>query len=454
MTMSEALREIEIAGSCPSKSQVRGTLPRVIEPGTPLRTRRTLAIVVERMSDDPVVLLEGPRSVGKSTLLKEVTEESGGRLIDLDDPATRDAVIADPARFMGGEQTICIDEYQKAPLVLDAIKAELNKATRPGRFVLTGSTRHDALPPAAQALTGRLSRLTIYPFSQGELSNVHENFLDTASRSPMAVVTAEVSKTTRDDYTARICRGGFPLALAASSDRARKRWVDEYVRLTLERDVHELSRLRQGHLLGTLLGRLAGQTAQVLNIEKTARDVGLDRVTTESYISLLEKVFLLHRLPAWGKTLTARSAATPKVHVLDSAIAARLLRLTPEKLSTLDPTAQTEFGHLLETFAVGELLKQASWNDDIAGVGHWRTHDGDEVDLVVELDDGGVVGFEVKTGSRAPGAELNPLRKLRDAVGKNFVAGFALYLGERSYTFDDRLHVLPLDRLWNCYGSH
>lgn len=320
-----------------------------------MRARRTQAIVLERMADDPVVLLEGPRSVGKSTLLKEVTAACGGRLLDLDDPATRDAVTADPARFVAGD-------------------------------------------------------------------------------------------------ISQICRGGFPLAIAASSERARKRWIDEYVRLTLERDVRELSRLRQGHLLGTLLGRLAGQTAQVLNIEKAARDVGLDRATTESYVSLLEKVFLIHRLPAWGKTLTARSAATPKIHVLDSAVAARLLRLTPDKLSTLDPTAQTEFGHLLETFAVGELLKHASWNDDIAGVGHWRTHDGDEVDFVAELDDGGVVGFEVKTGSRVLGGDLRPLRKLRDAVGQNFVAGFALYLGERSYTYDDRLHVVPLDRLWRPSG--
>lgn len=284
----------------------------------------------------------------------------------------------------------------------------------------------------------------VYPFSQGELSNVHESFLDTALRTPLAVVTGEVSETTREDYISRICRGGFPLALAASSDRARKRWVDEYVRLTLERDVRELSRLRQGQLLGTLLGRLAGQTAQVLNIEKTSREVGLDRATTESHVSLLEKVFLIHRLPAWGKTLTARSAATPKIHVLDSAVAARLLRLTPEKLSTLDPTAQTEFGHLLETFAVAELLKQTSWNDDVTGVGHWRTHDGDEVDFVVELDDGGVVGFEVKTSGRVPGGELRPLKKLRDAVGHNFVAGFALYLGQRSYTYDDRLHAIPV----------
>lgn len=420
----------------------------MVERVSPMHQRRVLAIVLDRMTDDPVVLLEGPRAVGKSTLLREVAQSCGGRLLDLDDPATRDAVAADPARFVAGDGPVCVDEYQKAPLVLDAIKTELNMDTRPGRFVLTGSTRHDALPPAAQTLTGRLTRLSVYPLSQGELADVRETFLDALLRNPSAVVTDDLSTTTRDDYISRVCRGGFPLASAASTDRARRRWIDDYVSLTLERDVRELSRLRQGDLLGALLGRLAGQTAQVLNVERAARDVGLDKATTDSYVSLLEKVFLIHRLPAWGKTLTSRSAATPKIHVVDSGVAARLMRLTPERLATLDPTAQTEFGHVLETFTIGELLKQASWNDDIAGVGHWRTHDGDEVDFVVELDDGGIVGFEIKVAGRVPGSELGPLKKLRHAVGRNFRAGFVLYLGTRSYTFEDRLHVLPLDRLW------
>lgn len=413
-----------------------------------LHPRRVLPIVLEWVQDDPVVLLEGPRSVGKSTLLHQVASKTNGILLDLDNPGVRDALTADPALYVQGDRLICIDEYQKAPIVLDAIKAELNKRTAPGRFVLAGSARHDTLPAAAQALTGRLSRLEVFPLSQGELERTHETFLSTVIEDPTAVVTANGSDSTRSNYIDRLVRGGFPLALGASTPVARRRWIDEYLRLSLERDVRELSRLRQGHLLAGLLGRLAGQTAQVLNVERVARTSGIDKATTDSYISLLEKVFLVHRLPAWGKTLTARSASSPKIHIVDSAIAARLLRLTPEKLATLDPTAQTELGHLLETFAVNELLKQASWCAEVAGTGHWRTHDGLEVDLVIELDDGGVIGFEVKSGSRVPGNELKPLKKLRDAVGPNFRAGFALYLGDRAYTFEDRIHVLPLDKLW------
>jgi predicted AAA+ superfamily ATPase len=108
-----------------------------------------------------------------------------------------------------------------------------------------------------------------------------------------------------------------------------------------------------------------------------------------------------------------------------------------------------QFGHLLETFVVCEAIKQVSWLDGIAGCGHWRTHDGDEVDLVVEREDGALVAFEVKSGSRVPGDAFKGLRKLRDATAEAFVAGVVLYLGQCSYTYEDRLHVMPVDSLWN-----
>jgi predicted AAA+ superfamily ATPase len=417
----------------------------------PMRERRALSHIELLMQDSPVVLLEGPRSVGKSTLLRQVALSRSGDVVDLDDPSIQEAVRADPSRAVAGRQLVCIDEYQKAPMVLEAIKTELNKGAVPGSFVLTGSARHDSLPPAAQALTGRLTTLPVYPLSQGEQGGTHENFLEVALTEPSAVVTANLSSTTLEDYVGRICRGGFPLALGSTSDAARRRWLRDYIKLTLERDVRELSNLRQGAKLSDLLGRLAGQTAQVLNIDKAAVAVKLHPVTAESYLSLLEKVFLLYRLGSWGKTLIARSVAKPKLHVLDSGVAAVLLRLTPEKLASLDATASSEFGHLVETFAVGELRKQASWLDGVAGIGHWRSYEGAEVDLVVERDDGGIVGFEIKKGSRVPGDELKGLRALRDAVGNNFVGGFAMHLGERSYTYEDRIHVAPLDMLWTHF---
>ena len=130
--------------------------------------------------------------------------------------------------------------------------------------------------------------------------------------------------------------------------------------------------------------------------------------------------------------------------------ATRLLRLTPEKLARRDPVSLTEFGHLLETFVVGELMKDASWIDGITSLGHWRTYEGHEVDLVVERDDGAVIGFEVKAATRVAGNDFRGLRKLRGTVGEAFVAGVVLYTGARGYNYEDRLHALPIDRLWTA----
>ena len=410
--------------------------------------RRALGLVLARLAEEPVVALQGPRTVGKSTLLREVAHRHGVEVIDLDEPAVRDAVAADPATFTAGAPPVCIDEFQKAPIVLDAIKAELNRRLEPGRFVITGSTRFDAMPRAAQALTGRIHVIDLLPFSQGEIDGRVEDFLAVAMRAPGTLGDSPRSATTRRDYIERICRGGLPLAVARA-DESRNRWIDDYVGVSLARDVTELARIRQGALLPALLRRLAGQTAQVLNVAAAARAAGLEPRTAETYTKLLEDLFLVRRLGAWGRTLRARTAAAPKVHVLDSAVAARLGGLSPARLERLDPAALSEFGHLLETFVVGELLKQASWHSDIATAGHWRTHDGHEVDLVIEHHDGAVTAFEVKSTTRVTSRDARGLRALRDTLGDAFNMGFVLHTGELTYRLDDRIIVTPIDQLWH-----
>jgi len=411
--------------------------------------RRLRAVLEAHLVHDPAVAIHGPRSVGKSHLLRDFAKSRGVQVVDLDDPAVRQAVESAPGVAVGGPPPVCVDEYQRVPDILDALKALLNaNGASAGTAVLTGSTRHDSLPVTAQALTGRLSVLTILPLSQGEIGSQVENFLAQFLVDPAGVVSAHpTSHTKRDEYIERVCAGGFPLALRRTGT-SRDRWFDEYVTLSVERDALELSKIRQRDALRALLERLAGQTGQILNLTKAASETRATYDTVEAYTRLLEDLFLVQRLPAWGKTLRARAASSPKVHVVDSGLAARLLRLSPAKLRTLEPTALTEFGNLLETFVVNELRKQVSWLDQQLTVGHWRTHDGDEVDFVVENDEGHVVAFEVKAGDRVPGSDLKGLRKLREALGTRFTGGVALCTGPRSYTAEDRIHVLPIDRLW------
>ncbi len=202
-----------------------------------------------------------------------------------------------------------------------------------------------------------------------------------------------------------------------------------------------------------LLGLIAAQTGQLLNVSGAAEKIGVNRATVESHLRLMEDLFLVVRLPAWGTRLRSRVSAKPKVHIVDSGLAARLLRLTPDKLAAFDPTALADFGHLLETFVVGEIRKQVSWLDEPVALGHWRTSDGTEVDLVIEYDDGSILAFEVKANERASGSDFRGLTLLRDALGARFAGGICLTTGKRSYTYDDRLHVMPIDRLWTPINS-
>lgn len=419
-----------------------------------MAARRILEVLADRVADEPVMAIHGPRSVGKSTLLRAFADRRGASILDLDDPSVLDAVRANPMQAVGGSPPVCIDEYQRAVELLDAIKARLNReGSEPGTAVLTGSTRHDAVPQTAQALTGRLHVLTILPLSQGEIEGRREDLLvELLADADGAVSARPASTSRRDDYVERVCAGGFPLALRREG-RARARWFRDYVRLSVERDALEIGHVRQREVLRQLLNRLAGQTGQVLNVAGAATGLSASRATIDGYVRLLEDLYLVQRLPAWGKTLRARAAKTPKVHVVDSGLAAWLLGSSPSRLATLDPTALSEFGHLLETFVVGEIRKQLSWSDQDATLGHWRVDDA-EVDVVVEFEDGRVLAFEVKANQRVLHKDLRGLVKLRDLLGDRFIAGIALSTGDRSYsTQEDRIHVLPVDRLWTAVGS-
>jgi predicted AAA+ superfamily ATPase len=344
---------------------------------------------------------------------------------------------------------VLIDEFQHVPELLDAIKAELNRDGSPGRYVLTGSTRYATLPAAAQTLTGRAHRVDVLPLSQGEIAGVREDFVEVLLSDPSSLVDRTTSATAREEYVGRVVAGGFPMALRRARAADRARWFDDYIELIIERDVLELTRVHQRRQLPLLLRQLAGQTAQVLNVANAARAIGMERSTAESYTKLLETVFLVHRLPAWGTTLGSRVGAAPKVHVVDSGLAARLLSLTEDKLGAATAPALTEFGHLLETFVVGEVSKQLDWLDAPVARGHWRTHDGDEVDLVLEREDGAIAALEVKAASRVTARELRSLLKLRGKLGSQFLGGVVLYTGARAYT-QEGLQIVPISWLWRC----
>lgn len=411
-------------------------------------TRHLEQVVADRLTEEPVVILTGARTVGKSTLMAACARAHRASVLDLDDVATRRAVADDPDLFASAPaEPVCVDEFQHVPALLDAIKAQLNRDLHPGRFLLTGSTRYHTLPQASQSLTGRAHVVTMWPLSQGELRGHRETFLDVLVTNPAGLVTAAPSETTRAQYEELILAGGFPIARARSS-KARSRWFHDFVDMVVERDVLEIRRVRQRQVLPLVLRHLAGQTGGLVNVSDIGARLGLDGRLTGDLVTLLESVFLVYRLAAFGRTLSGRVNRSPKVHVVDSGLAAHLLGINERRLRARDRSTLTEFGHVVETFAVNELVKQAGWAEATVEFGHFRTRDQHEVDLVVRSEDGAVAGVEVKAASTVTDEDFRGLRLLRDRLGPDFVGGVLLNLGRHSYTHGDRLHVLPLDRLW------
>lgn len=405
-----------------------------------------MAVVQARLQSSQVVVIGGPRSVGKSTLLAALARQLGRTIVNLDDPAARRAVSADPLRFLDADRPMLVDEYARVPEVLDVIKQLLNRDGAPGQFVLAGSTRYGTVPTIAQALTGRVEILPLWPLSQGEIASRHETFVErlVAGHDPGL---GEV-KADRSSYADAVIAGGMPIALQLPTAGARTRWFDQYLNLTLDKDVAEITKVRRRVVLPRLAAAVASRTAQLVNVADIARDLGIDRSTTEDYLRLLEAVFLYHVLPAWGTTLSARSAATPKLHFVDTGLASRLMRVSPEKLLAAKPSAMQQFGHLLETFTVNELLKQASWLDDPVDIGHWRTHDGAETDLVMERTDGSLLAFEVKAAPDVRVEDLRGIRALSRRLGDDQVTGVVLHTGSHGWRIDARTFAVPIARLW------
>lgn len=290
----------------------------------------------------------------------------------------------------------------------------------------------------------------MWPLSQGELAAQPETSLDALLTDPARLITAVPSSSSRADYERIVLSGGFPLALAREPGRSRDRWFGNFVSLVVERDVLEIRKIRQRQTLPQVLQRLAGQTGQVINLANIADSVGLDATTVRDYLGLLEAVFMIHRLEPFTRSAAHRAIRSTKVHLVDTGLAAYLTGLTQQKLAARIPSVLTQFGHLVETFTVNELMKQAGWAQQEARFSHFRTRDQQEVDLVIESASGSVAAVEVKAAGTVADQDFAGMRMLRDRLGDSFVGGVVINLGQRSYTYEDRLHVLPLDRLWTA----
>jgi len=252
--------------------------------------------VQQALADTPLVLLNGARQTGKTTLAQALAENTGAPYFALDDAATRALAAGDPAGFIRNlTGLVVIDEIQKAPDLFPAIKLAVDKDRTPGRFLLAGSANVRTLPRLSESLAGRMEVIPLYPFSAGELAGRSEGFVKRLFDGSMAKAEAV---STKEDFAARLVRTGYPEATQRTGDERRGAWFASYISTILQRDVRDLARVDGLHALPNLLKLLAARTSGLLNLADVSRDAGLPHTTLTRYLALLETVFLVHRLPA------------------------------------------------------------------------------------------------------------------------------------------------------------
>lgn len=410
-------------------------------------SRHALPRVLEALKDTRIVAIQGARQVGKTTLISDIVGSHGGRLLSFDDEQVLAFAQADPIGFLRHDDSLlAIDEVQRAPELVPALKYVVDRDRRPGRFLITGSADLLRLSSAQDSLAGRLERIELHGFSQGELAGHVETFIDRVMGGEHFVTHR--SDLTREDYLQRAIAGGYPEALSRPAGRRRDAWLDSYVDGIVKRDAREIAGLQRVERLPQLLRVLAAQDSEELNIADIAARMEVPATSVHRLVDLLDTMYLTQRIPAWSTNFTKRAVSRPKVSLLDTGLAARLLGLSAAGTT---PAAYSEAaGHLLEGFVAGELRRQLAWANESVRISHFRDRAAGEIDVIMEAPDGRVVGIEVKSTSPTSHNDAKWLAALRDKIGKRFVAGILLHTGPTAGPFGERITAVPMDIIWTA----
>jgi uncharacterized protein len=420
--------------------------------------RNILPSLQRAMSLSPVVLLQGARQTGKSTLVQTLTQINGQptRYISLDEASLHAAAVSDPTSFVAAfnssnpskssdkdaKEVAVLDEVQRAPELFQAIKVAVDKDRRPGRFLLTGSANALMLPRLSESLAGRIHLLTLRPFAQDELEWRTSTLVDRLFTGKIKVMST--LPLARKDLLNRALRGGYPFLAQVTQEADRHSLFNSYITSILQRDVRDMANIEGLTQMPRLLALIASRSSALLNVSDLARAIGIPHPTLNRYLALLEATFLVWRLPAWSNNLGSRLSKTPKLMISDTGLMASLLVLGQQRLLN-DPNLT---GIFFETFVANEFAKLASWSAAQPSLFHFQVPQRGEVDLVLEGPGGDVVGIEVKAAASVGPSDFKGLNLLAQVTGKRFVRGVVLYTGERIVPFGDNLLAVPMSALW------
>ncbi|CAO5171315.1 ATP-binding protein [Frankia sp. AiPs1] len=352
--------------------------------------RHAARLVSTALTDTRVVVLNGARQVGKSTLAQLAVERAdGARSYYLDEEPTRAAATADPIGFLHHDGLLMIDEVQRVPELLLAIKREVDRSQRPGQFLLTGSARLWGLRGIPDTLPGRSETIELWPLAQGEIGSGPDGFVDAVFSA--SDISVDAGGLRRQDYIERALRGGFPEAVRRTDPRRRGRFFESYISDLIARDVRQIADIQRTAEMRRLVQALAANSSGLVVPARLSNDLNVSASTVARYIEALELVYVIRRIPAWSSNLTTRAVATPKLIFVDSGVAGHLTGMTSRRAS--HPTSPV--GPLLENFVLGEIARQLTWAEEPISMFHYRDRDHNEVDAVLERASGEVVGIEL-----------------------------------------------------------
>jgi hypothetical protein len=408
----------------------------------PFYARALTPIIREALADTPVVCVVGPRQSGKTTLVQRIAPERA--YVSLDEHNYHQAASLDPAGFVNSlPAAVAIDEVQRAPALLSAIKVAVDRNRQPGRFLLTGSANLLFLPTVSESLAGRMETARLYPLAEAEKERQPGGFLRALIDGDLKPHLPGAAEAQGPTLAERLVAGGYPEPVARTPRRARQ-WHRQYLSSIIDRDVRSVARIRDANELARLLELVALRSGELLNLSALGNALGLRRETVDRYITVLERLFLVRRLRAWHRNPSSRLIRSPKVHLVDSGLAAALGGLT-----SADWLAQRDrMGHLLESFVVQQLVAQAEWTDPDLRFWHYRDKDQVEVDLVITHGTR-TWGVEVKASATVTARDGRGLLRLAEYSGADFERGIVLYDGHDLLPLrGDRILAVPINRLW------
>ena len=283
--------------------------------------------------------------------------------------------------------------------------------------------------------------VTLLPLGRSEVLGKPPTFLGDA----LAGKTAKPMETIiGDELVHAVLVGGYPEMLRRKDQKRRRAWARDYIRAIVERDIRDIADLEKLAQVPRLLQLLAHCSGKLTNFSQLGGQIGLDDKTTKKYITILEQLFLVHRVEPWFRNQLKRLVKTPKLHFIDSGLLAVTVGATEEAVAK----DRSIFGPLLETFLFSEFMKQAPWLDDTCSLHFYRDKDQDEVDVVVESESGAIVGLEIKAGATVNAGDFRGLRKLSEASGNNFKLGLVLYDSESTIPFGKKMFAAPISCVW------